>query len=387
VFASVPLLALLLLAEAVIRLTGAANKCPNPYQDSPLWACDPILYFKLKPSLVINGKPLNEAGFRTHEFTRKPASVYRILSLGDSCTFGMLVTDFFSYLPDPYPQKLEELLTERAGPGKFEVLNAGTPGYNSFQGVMLLRTKLRKLHPNLITVRYGWNDHLMSRSGRDNFRETDSKFGRAVEDVLLRTALYPFVLRLGLEWQSWRSPTNAKPTPADIPTEWKPNVPVDEYKENLRRIVMLGRAQGAEVWLLTAPHALVTDENQGRYDAFPNTMAAKALMTFSAIPTFERFVAIHNAYNDAVREVGAALDAPVVDMDAVYRAHSSEHLFSSTDIPHPTQAGHDLEAETLYAKLMEEGIVRVPSGGIGSHPTGLLRTAHRHVSEDLRCDL
>lgn len=368
VFALVPLLLMLLLAEVVVRMKGMATHCPNPYQDSPLWACDPILDFKLKPSLVVDGQPLNSAGFRTHEFTKKPASVYRILSLGDSCTFGMLITDTFGYIHEPYPQKLEQLVAQRVGPGKVEVLNAGTPGYNSYQGVMLLRSKLRDLHPDLITVRYGWNDHLMSRAGRDSFRETDSKLGRGVEDVLMRTALYPFVLRLGLEVQARRGdPINAKPTLADIPKEWKPNVPLAQYKENLRRIVTLGRAQGAEVWLLTAPHAFVIDENAGKYAEFPNTMAAKLLMTFSAIPTYARFVEIHDSYNNAVREMGAELGAPVVDMDAVYRAHASEHLFSSMDMPHPTQEGHDLEAETLYAKLVTDGIIQpLARGAVGT---------------------
>ncbi|MBI3767354.1 MAG: hypothetical protein HY271_02545 [Deltaproteobacteria bacterium] len=338
-----------------------ATHCPNPYQDSPLWACDPILNFKLKPSLVVDGQPLNSTGFRTHEFTKKSPSVYRILALGDSCTFGMLITDKFEYIHEPYPMKLEMLIAERIGSGKVEVLNAGTPGYNSYQGVMLLRSKLRGLHPDLITVRFGWNDHLMSRAGRDTFRETESKVGRGVEDILMRTALYPFVLRLGLEVQALRAPTNAKPTLGDIPKVWKPNVPLDQYKENLRRIVALGRAQGSEVWLLTAPHAFDIAANVGKYDEFPNTMAAKTLMLFSAIPDYERFVEIHDSYNNAVRDVGADLGVPVVDMDAIYRMHKSEHLYTATDIPHPTQEGHNLEAETLYAKLLAEGLIKLPS--------------------------
>lgn len=356
-FASVPLVLLLVLLEVAVRVTGVATHCPNPYSGSPLWACDPILQFKLRPDLQVDGKPLNREGFRTHEFTRKSPGTYRILTLGDSCTFGMLITDTFTYIHEPYAQKLEHLVAERVGPGKVEVLNAGTPGYNSYQGIMLLRSKLRGLRPDLITVRYGWNDHLMSRAGRDKFEESPGEFRRAIEDLLMRTQLYPFVLRLGLEWQARRSPTNAKPTVADIPKEWKPNVSLEQYKKNLRRIVELGRAEGAEVWLLTAPHAFVIDENVGRYDDFPNTMAARALMAFSAIPTYERFVEIHNSYNDATREIGAELGAPVVDMDEIYRQHSKERLFTSTDMPHPTQLGHDLEAETLYARLVANGVI------------------------------
>ena len=170
-------------------------------------------------------------------------------------------------------------------------------------------------------------------------------------------ALYPFVLRLGLEWQAFRYPTEAKPTAADIPKEWKPNVPLEQYKQNLRRMTELARGQGAEVWFLTAPHAFLIDQNVGKYDEFPNTMAARSLMAFSAIPSYERFIAIHDSYNDAVRTVGAELGVPVVDMEKIYREHSSERLYTSTDMPHPTQLGHDLEAETLYQRLVAKGVI------------------------------
>lgn len=361
VFASVPLLVLVVLVDLTVRASGAALHCPNPYTGSALWACDPVLNFKLRPDLLVDGKLLNLAGFRTHEFTPKSPGSYRVVSLGDSCTFGMLITDKFEWIPDPYPAKLEKLAAERVGPGKVEVLNAGTPGYNSYQGLMLLRGKLRKLAPDLVTIRFGWNDHLMSRAGRDKFEETQNPVLRMLEDAALRTTLYPFVLRLGLEWQAWRSPTVGKTTVSDIPKVWKPNVPLDQYKANLRRMVEIVRGRGADVWLLTAPHAFLIDKNVGKYDEFPNTMSARALMSFSAIPTYERFIEIHDSYTNATRAVGAELGVTVVDMEVIYRQHADEDLFTSTDMPHPTQLGHDLEAETLYALMVEKGIIPAQS--------------------------
>ena len=44
------------------------------------------------------------------------------------------------------------------------------------------------------------------------------------------------------------------------------------------------------------------------------------------------------------------------DMEAAYAAHASEHLYSSTDVVHPTQLGHDLEAEMLYRQLAAAGV-------------------------------
>ncbi len=118
-----------------------------------------------------------------------------------------------------------------------------------------------------------------------------------------------------------------------------------DYKHNLRRIVEIGRARGAEVWLLTSP-----------LNPRPNPIARAKLGNLNRTP-YDALRKIHDAYNDATREVGAELGVLVVDMDAVYREHAGETLVQRDDIPHPTQAGHDLEAEVLYARLVARGIL------------------------------
>jgi lysophospholipase L1-like esterase len=360
VYATLPTLALLCLAEFTVRLTGAAESCPG-YHDSFLWMCHPILYFKANPYQVINGHRLiNRAGFRSDEFGPKRPGTYRIIALGDSCTFGVtsLKKEGF-YIAEPYPQRLQRMVAERIGPGRAEVLNAGVPGYNSYQGVMLLRTKLRGLRPDLITVRFGWNDHLMSRERHigNAFHEPSTWVGLKAQDLLLRTALYPFSLRLGMMLRAhWQS--SAQPEPS-LPTVWTPNVPVDEYKHNLTRIVELGRSQGAAVWLLTAPHALLTEDFREHANELAPSSPARLLLQWNAIPSFERLLEIHESYNAATREVGAALGVPVIDMEAAYRQHAAEHLFSE-DLLHPTQEGHDLEAEVLYERLVAEKVLPPP---------------------------
>lgn len=359
VFASLPTLLLLAALELGIRAFGLHESCRNALSGEVLWECDPILGFRLDSELLVDGRPLNRAGFRSREFEPKPEGAFRILALGDSCTFGIISTPgrVLDYIPEPYPQRLERLAAERVGPGRVEVLNAGVPGYNSFQGILLLRSKLRGLDPDLVTVRYGWNDHFISGpiEVTSSYRERDGALALAVEDLLLRTALYPFTRRLAFELHALRAGPESQPT---LPSEWTPSVPLEDYRRNLRRIVELGREQGARVWLLTSPHAFVTAELQGRHDELP--MSVTNLLQFNALPSFERLIEIHEAYNDATRAVGAELSVPVVDMDAVYRAHASEPLFLPTDVPHPTQQGHALEAEALYERLRAEGLLPAP---------------------------
>lgn len=353
-FAPIPLLLLLALLEVTVRGFDLDRSCPDSVA-SPLWTCDPVLGFQLAKR---SGTALNSDGFRSPEFTHKTPGVFRILALGDSCTYGIMAAPerSFFHIPEPYPQLLQRFSDERLGRGRVEVLNGGVPGYTSYHGVMLLRSKLRNLAPDLITVRYGWNDHFVPAFGAaaTGYREPEGALALAVQDLLLRTSLYGFFRRLGFEAQALRSNAGA-PQRLQLPTEWTPSLSREAYKHNLRRIVALGRAEGARVWLLISPYAAdVSDPNRPRHDEFP--MSPDQLVEINGIGSLEKLVAIHDDYNRALREVGAELDAPVVDMELVYRAHASQALFLSTDLPHPTAIGHALEAQTLYEHLRSAGL-------------------------------
>lgn len=348
-FASIPLLLLAGMLELVLRATELAERCPNRFTDSQIWVCDPILHFKLNREMQPTGEPLNDEGFRGGEWRAKAPGVYRILALGDSCTFGLIAREKFGFVKQPYPLKLQRLVERRIGEGRVEALNAGVPGYNSFHGVMLLRTRLRDLDPDLITVRYGWNDQFLSAAGEGEalFREPESAAGLLLQDLALRTRLYAFARRLALELQALRRPVEDQAKSAfAAQRSWVPTIPLELYERNLRRIVEIGRSRGAEVWLLTSPA-----------NPAPGEEAVKQ-MSASNRQGFDELMRVHDEYNEAVRRVGREVDALVVDMAAVYARHPGAPLFVPTDIPHPTEGGHVLEAETLYAALVKRGVMK-----------------------------
>jgi hypothetical protein len=99
------------------------------------------------------------------------------------------------------------------------------------------------------------------------------------------------------------------------------------------------------VWLLTAP-----------YNPDPNPSAARELAAHNRT-TFSRLMQVHEAYAEALRRVGRETGALVVDLAEVYRRHAGEPVFLPTDAVHPSQGGHNLEAETLYAALVRRGIL------------------------------
>lgn len=345
--AVVPVTALLGAAELAVRATGAAESCPNRFTRSGIWACDPILQFKVDPSLEPNGQPLNSAGFRGPEFGPKRPGALRILALGDSCTFGYLVRDRIGFVSQPYPLRLQRLVDRRQGKNRVEVLNGGLPGYNVFQGLLLLRTRLRDLDPDLVTVRFGWNDHFLSGAGEAQvFREPETPLGIAVQDLLLRSKLYAFVRRLGLELRAWREPIAQQAAAAfRDQRSWEPTIPPEDFARDLRRIVELVRARGGDAWLLTAPR-----------NPAPSRETAQQIAAHNRLD-FERLMQVHDEYAEIVRRVGAETGALVVDLAAVYARHAGAPVFLPTDAVHPTQGGHNLEAETLYSVLVRRGVL------------------------------
>ena len=193
----------------------------------------------------------------------------------------------------------------------------------------------------------------------DAFHEPTSALARGVEDLLLQTALYPYSKRLGMELgRQLRGPTNPKP-PAVAPPTWTPNIPLDEYEKNLRRIAELAGRRGAAVWFLTSPDAFTT--NEYRTDEYGTTAKLQSwVLSFSGIHSFAELAKIHASYNDATRRVATELGVPLVDLEQAYRLHADEHLFLPNDAIHPNDAGHALEAEALYRKLAEAGVVGHP---------------------------
>ena len=123
---------------------------PSPY---------PEIVYQLKPHL--NGT-LRGALVRTNRFglrgpevkKRKPANTYRIVGLGDSHMFGWAVDQ-----GDEYLRLLEGMLNRHAEGGwKFEVLNFGTPGYNTVMEVATFEHRALDFDPDLVLLHFVGND-------------------------------------------------------------------------------------------------------------------------------------------------------------------------------------------------------------------------------------
>ncbi|GAB4316920.1 MAG: hypothetical protein Kow0059_09710 [Candidatus Sumerlaeia bacterium] len=129
---------------------------------------DADLLYTLKPGAVKRYKDLHEGklisyeinslGFRDREFPAdKPPGVYRILAIGDSVTFGFDINR-----GDTWCTILEEKLNDWAGqtgwPLRFEVINGGVGGYNTWNEVNFLEKRGLRLQPDLVIFQFCFND-------------------------------------------------------------------------------------------------------------------------------------------------------------------------------------------------------------------------------------
>jgi lysophospholipase L1-like esterase len=97
----------------------------------------------------------NSLGYRDDEFSlEKPSGVYRIVALGGSSTYDVSIEDNAG----TFTAQLERLLKEDYSYGNVEVINAGVPGYNSWEILVNLEFRVLDLDPDLIIIYEGTND-------------------------------------------------------------------------------------------------------------------------------------------------------------------------------------------------------------------------------------
>lgn len=128
------------------------------------------LYWIFKPNsvfLIDNIKyQINSKSMRCDEVDyKKPRNCFRILFLGDSCSAGWGLN-----YEDTYEYVLQGLLTNKYPGYKFEIINAGIPGYSSYQCLQYYKKELYKYNPDMLINFIGAND------ADQNFRSDKEQF-------------------------------------------------------------------------------------------------------------------------------------------------------------------------------------------------------------------
>jgi len=178
--------------EVLLRLMG--------YGNLEIYQPDPALYWTLKPNqncfTKVDHKPahVNSHGTRGPEFQMaKPPNTFRILSLGDSRTFGWGLTE-----GETYSGRLQGLVQESMGTGKrVEVINAGVNAWSYPQMLVYFRERALQFQPDVVIV---GDANLWTQFSEKNSPEFVKKFMRSVrlKNLLRRFAIYHYVIEIKL---------------------------------------------------------------------------------------------------------------------------------------------------------------------------------------------
>jgi lysophospholipase L1-like esterase len=216
---------------------------PEEFRSNPVWRIS-----------------LNEEGFRSEPFSgRKRLGVLRIACIGDSWTFGMNVNQ-----DETYPARVEALLRRQTPPRSVEVMNFGTLGYSSFQGLQVLKNRALDLQPDVVIIGFGMNDSDVA-GYRDKDVLTPSapvwrdrvKAITAHSESLALMKYFALALRfqpknmgefLKADAKADQGKSNATVSYDDMEA-WTRVSPHD-YELNLRQMIRLARGRNARVILL-----------------------------------------------------------------------------------------------------------------------------------------
>lgn len=282
---------------------------------------------------------INSKGFVGPEFDDEPApGVYRIIALGDSCTFA---TGFWQI---GYPSILQRRLNGGTSTGRFEVINAGIEGYNSAFALERIRDELLRYRPRLVIVYIGWNDLMKTDPARESHVDRYRGLAAGLERSYLVKA-YTKLLFVHLRPLVFRPRTGDDPDDARAFDDFVPA----RYRANLTEIARTLRAHDITPLFVTLPTVVrsgMTQDDLRRASVF--------FPYFSEAYGVARLLSLHRAYNRTILDVAREQHIDVVDLQQVF-----EPLGDRTgyfwDTMHPNGRGGAVIAQALAERITSLG--------------------------------
>jgi lysophospholipase L1-like esterase len=195
----------------------------------------------------------NSLGYRGDEITReKKPGVHRILCLGGSTTYEIGVPDY----RESFTVQLEQILCERRGQRDIEVINAGCPGWNSWESLVDLEFRGLDLKPDLVVVYCGCNEVHARMVPPTDYRRDDTGFRKSWH---ARPALWErsaALRRIGVALGIAAANSVGALSQVDYADKPEPFATLaanstDFYADNLEDMIAVSRAHGADVLIAT----------------------------------------------------------------------------------------------------------------------------------------
>ena len=301
------------------------------------------IQYKLKPNLDLKAvNPFNDIevrknttfrimsnkeGFRTRQFAPKKEGVLRIVSLGDSSTFGWGVDPEYTY-----QSLLERKLAQSRG-GAVEVFNLGISGHTTRHGLGVLHHYAWELKPDLLLVSFGGNDARFMLQPIDQMLAADETFIGGVRWTLLKFKTFKLLRRWML---SASDPFKSLAKSPEVKRSLVLAVPLEGYKANLKTMIAEARRRGVAVVLIGVCSP----------DTYLNGMAEVAQS--ENVP----FVDVKQLFQDhiAALKEGRLYKEEIDYYRNIYgdeEMAGNSWMYVTTDGCHPNRAGTNLVADAL----------------------------------------
>jgi len=226
------------------------------------------------------------------------------------------------------------------------VINAGVPGYSSYQGMRLLEEKFGEWDKDLVICYFGPNDCDAAFLYGDSEQPSDRLL--SVRRVLSHSRLYQWFGLWTARGLRARAVSKDQPTASRTEEEWwqtrrfadqiRRRVTPLEMVENYKRITQLAGQQGFRVIFVTCPYV--------RRPGGPWTD-----------------IRVLARYNDAVRQMASRTGATLIDADALFRRPRGDALFATGDPIHPNAKGHAIIAQAILDEMAKQGVLSGRRGG------------------------
>jgi hypothetical protein len=308
-----------LILEIILRLNG--------YGNLEIYEPDPVLYWKLKPNqdcfTKVDHKPvhINAHATRGTDFqTVKPPNTFRILSLGDSRTFGWGVSDSETY-SERLRLKLEQSM---GGTQRVEVINAGVNAWSYPQILVYLRETGLQYHPDAVILA---DANFWTQFSEKNSPEFVKKFMNRVrlKNFVRHFAIYHYVIEVKLKnvYEKYRQKfIPVDPSKDPLFKEQQQQDPVTIFKAAIQGICQL--AQSNHI---------------------------KPVMVF--IPTLADFTSTNPpSILNVKMEVSQALNVPLVVLRSSLQSESNA-LYLEGDPVHLNNRGNEIIANRLFEVLTQ----------------------------------
>ena len=270
---------------------------------------------------------INSKGFRGREIPEEKGNAYRIVTLGESTTFGMTM----GREDRPWPEVLEGMIQDRLKPARpVQVINAGVPAYTILDNLHRLGKDILPLKPDMIISYHGMNGFNLINPTLSRVRGALPPYRKRPLRILAKCE-YRLAIMVFKRQRASAPAKQQQPFMDPLQTE---------YAEAYRQLIRCAQTNGISLVLANFSMAV-------------NSRSEPDVVEFYrlAFPSVVSQIQANAIHSQIVKEL-AAQNAGVLFVDTRTDLDGEHEKFM--DVIHFTQEGRNQLAENIFAGIRKQ---------------------------------